>query len=95
MVLAGHVALGMCERHDLDTAVDLCRRCRDGFCETCLVYPFGPAEPALCLDCALAVGGVRRRRVRRSKQARTIEARRAQWREARGASLTRVLPART
>lgn len=49
-----------CARHPFALATDVCGECGVGFCADCLVYPFGDRRPAMCLTCALAVGGVRR-----------------------------------
>jgi len=50
---------GRCERHLFDQAVDLCGRCGQEFCGTCLVYSFGPKKPPFCLPCAVEASGVR------------------------------------
>jgi hypothetical protein len=51
--------MAVCERHPSEVADTTCRHCRGPFCSRCLVFPFGPGKPALCVACALAAGGVR------------------------------------
>lgn len=48
-----------CTKHAFEYAEDICRNCGWEFCSECLVYAFGPNEPPLCLNCALAKAGVR------------------------------------
>lgn len=48
-----------CPRHVFEVAEDICSECGGAFCSACLVYPFGPQRPALCVSCALALSGVR------------------------------------
>lgn len=48
-----------CPRHPFEVAEDVCPECGGAFCASCLVYPFGPQRPALCVSCALALSGVR------------------------------------
>jgi hypothetical protein len=50
---------GRCERHQFDRAVDNCGRCGGEFCQTCVVYAFGPKKPPYCLPCAVEAAGVR------------------------------------
>ena len=54
------VVLGSCDRHGFERAAGVCRSCHYPHCETCLVYPFGPAKPPYCVSCALVAAGVRR-----------------------------------
>lgn len=49
-----------CHRHGIERAVDECRECARGYCEQCLVYVAGPKSRPLCLQCALAISGIRR-----------------------------------
>jgi hypothetical protein len=51
--------MSSCTRHPMDPAEHVCGRCGRDHCSTCVVHPFGPARPAMCIGCALAVGGVR------------------------------------
>jgi hypothetical protein len=53
-----------CEKHPFDPATGMCKTCRLEFCGPCLVFPFGPKKPALCIDCALMASGVRRHSAR-------------------------------
>lgn len=48
-----------CIKHMIDEAAGYCRLCHHGFCEKCLVFPFGPKKPPYCVACALAAAGVR------------------------------------
>jgi hypothetical protein len=48
-----------CVRHPMATAEHVCSRCGHDHCAECVVHPFGPSRPSLCVGCALAVGGVR------------------------------------
>jgi len=52
--------LGGCDRHSFERAVGACGSCRSCFCEECLIHPFGPSKPGLCINCALVKAGVRR-----------------------------------
>jgi hypothetical protein len=49
---------GLCLDHSFESAAAICRRCAREFCDTCVVYPFGPKKP-YCKECAMAIGGVR------------------------------------
>jgi len=49
---------GLCRDHSFESATAMCRRCSLEFCDTCVVYPFGPKKP-YCKECAMAAGGVR------------------------------------
>jgi len=55
-----HVTEGRCPLHDLAAAVARCGKCDGGYCEACLVYPFGVGRPPYCTHCALVLAGVRR-----------------------------------
>src|SRR6478672_6427669 len=48
-----------CPKHNSATASGSCGDCGESFCQECLVYPFGPSRPAMCIGCALAFAGVR------------------------------------
>ena len=48
-----------CTKHMHETGVDLCRRCGEAWCGTCLIYAFGPKKPPYCMSCAMVAGGVR------------------------------------
>lgn len=50
---------GGCTRHPSSVAAGSCRQCASGFCEDCLVFPFGEGRPPMCIGCALAFAGVR------------------------------------
>jgi len=52
--------MASCEIHPFDPAAGMCRTCKGEFCETCLVYSFGPKRPPFCVPCALEAAGVRR-----------------------------------
>ena len=43
---------GLCRDHSFETATAMCRRCSLEFCDTCVVYPFGPKKP-FCKECAM------------------------------------------
>lgn len=49
-----------CAKHSFEVAKDVCRQCRNSYCEECLVYSFGPKKPPFCVTCALNAAGVRR-----------------------------------
>jgi hypothetical protein len=49
-----------CAKHHFEAAEAQCPNCGHGYCAECLVYPFGPHRPPLCVPCALVRGGVRR-----------------------------------
>lgn len=49
----------VCIRHPFELSQNFCSHCGQEFCRDCLVYPKGPKKPALCVTCAIAVGGVR------------------------------------
>ncbi len=48
-----------CAKHNNVNASGSCGECGDTFCQDCLVFPFGPSRPAMCIGCALAFSGVR------------------------------------
>ena len=49
-------AVSGCVRHPFDSALTQCARCADRLCATCWVEA---KRQILCVDCALAVAGVR------------------------------------
>jgi len=51
-----------CEVHGFALATACCGACGAGYCEECLVYPFGRRRAPYCVQCALVTAGVRRRR---------------------------------
>jgi hypothetical protein len=53
--------MAACDKHQFDQAVDACGICGLGYCDSCLVRPFGTRRPAMCLACALEASGVRRK----------------------------------
>jgi hypothetical protein len=62
----------------------VCGECGHQFCPECVVHPFGPSKPPLCISCALEIGGVRRQKVARPKLTRkSIKERLAMTRQAR------------
>ena len=60
----GEVSGMTCRRHATRMAADRCGRCRDPFCEECIVRPDPTRGTPLCGGCALVLGGVRHRRAR-------------------------------
>jgi hypothetical protein len=48
-----------CGKHPHEIGVAVCRRCGHPWCNTCLVYAFGPKKPPFCMSCAMVAGGVR------------------------------------
>ena len=48
----------------------VCGDCGHLFCQDCVVQPFGPHRPPLCITCALERGGVRRPSADRPKLTR-------------------------
>jgi hypothetical protein len=49
----------VCVRHPFERSETLCGQCGQDYCRDCVVYPNGQRKPALCVQCALARGGVR------------------------------------
>ncbi|MFM7070073.1 MAG: hypothetical protein ACKOYM_11515 [Actinomycetes bacterium] len=56
-----------CVQHPSMRANAPCGQCGHLFCDSCLIYPFGERQPPMCVGCALAAGGVRRKRTNRPK----------------------------
>ena len=52
-------SIGSCIKHGMIPADALCGDCAHAYCEECLVRPFGPSKPPLCIGCALRMAGVR------------------------------------
>jgi len=77
-----------CEKHSYERGVALCGRCGAAWCESCLVYAFGPNKPPYCKPCAMFAAGVRTSADRPALSRRELKARR----KAAGAS-TAVVPA--
>lgn len=48
-----------CLNHSFERAQRVCRHCGHWFCDQCVVTPWGPRKPALCVECAVNRGGVR------------------------------------
>ncbi|MCU1453060.1 MAG: hypothetical protein JWN46_1206 [Acidimicrobiales bacterium] len=48
-----------CVKHSFELSVGNCRKCNNGFCARCLLFPFGEKKPGFCVACALAASGVR------------------------------------
>jgi hypothetical protein len=59
-----------CVRHPMTLGEHICGECGHQFCRECVVLPFGPSRPPLCIACALELGGVRRQRTGRPKLSR-------------------------
>ncbi|GIU84699.1 MAG: hypothetical protein KatS3mg008_1474 [Acidimicrobiales bacterium] len=51
---------GRCEIHPFEPAENACSECLREYCHECLVYPFGPKKPPLCVACALSRAGIRK-----------------------------------
>lgn len=51
--------VGRCVNDGFDLARSVCTRCREPFCEECLIWPFGPEREPVCVSCALVAAGVR------------------------------------
>ncbi len=49
-----------CVLHPFEVAERLCHQCGRWHCDGCLVAPWGPRKPVLCVECAIGRGGVRR-----------------------------------
>ncbi len=66
-----------CVLHPFEAAHRLCHQCGRWHCEGCLVTPWGPRKPALCVECAISRGGVRSTAgappVRTPKEIRQVE----------------------
>ncbi len=61
--------MATCIKHVMLTAQTTCCECAHDYCDECLVYPFGPRKPPLCIACALTFAGVRTTKiVRRPKE---------------------------
>ena len=54
-----------CVKHGILSADGVCRDCGYDYCTECLVFPFGPKQPPMCISCALAFSGVRTGKVAR------------------------------
>lgn len=62
--------MAFCTKHATLAADDDCGHCGHAYCVECLVRPFGPARPPLCIRCALSFGGVSTMRVARRRPSR-------------------------
>lgn len=66
-----------CILHPFETADRVCHQCGHWHCDGCLVTPWGPRKPALCIECAIGRSGVRRSAAsapaRPAKEIRAIE----------------------
>lgn len=58
-----------CQRHTYAPSAGRCKGCGTLWCEDCMVWPFGPKKPPLCLDCAAEQAGLRPRQDRARKKA--------------------------
>lgn len=56
----GYKMADTCAKHSFEIAKDVCRTCKNSYCEECLIYSFGTKKPPYCVTCALAAAGVRR-----------------------------------
>lgn len=52
---------GGCIKHVGTIATHQCRECGHGFCDDCVVYPFGPKKSPMCIKCAMSFAGVNAR----------------------------------
>ena len=70
-----------CGEHLLAPSDDLCGWCGAGYCDECLVDPFGRDRAPYCVRCAVEAAGLRdrcsRRRVRTRADQRALRGRRA------------------
>lgn len=64
-----------CEKHSYEHGVALCGRCGFSWCESCLVYAFGPKKPPYCKPCAMFAAGVRTSASRPALSRRELKAR--------------------
>jgi len=66
-----------CMLHPFESADRICGTCGNWHCDACLVTPWGPRKPALCVACAIQQGGVRKnsgaRQSRSSREIRQVE----------------------
>jgi len=66
-----------CMLHPFETADRICGTCGNWHCDACLVTPWGPRKPALCVACAIQQGGVRKtagaRQGRTNREIRQVE----------------------
>ena len=66
-----------CILHPFELADRVCNACGGWHCDGCLVTPWGPRKPALCVSCAIERGGVRKssgqNRMRNGSEIRRIE----------------------
>lgn len=66
-----------CTRHPFEVADRICHECGHWHCDGCLVAPWGPRKPVLCVECAIGRSGVRRSAgaapVRSSREIRQLE----------------------
>ena len=60
--------MSSCVKHSGIVASSSCGECGHAFCEDCLVEPFGPKKPPMCIACALAFAGVNQRAQRPRKK---------------------------
>ncbi len=75
-----------CILHSFQPADRVCNACGGWHCDACLVTPWGPRKPALCVSCAIQRGGVRKTsgqmQMRSGSEIRRIEkARRTEQRD--------------
>ena len=62
--------MASCTKHGMLPADARCGQCDHEYCTECLVFPFGPRRPPLCIRCALAVSGIRSERIARRRPER-------------------------
>jgi len=59
-----------CVKHVMQQATATCCECDYEYCEECLVHPFGPNRPGMCVSCAMSFAGVSSTKVVRRKEPR-------------------------
>ncbi len=65
-----------CSKHGWASATEDCGQCGHAACAECLVRPFGPNKPPMCITCALGFAGVRKRGTQRPAPASSGRTRR-------------------
>jgi len=49
-----------CVKHPMTAGDNICGRCANQHCSDCVVFPYGASGTAICIACALELGGVQR-----------------------------------
>lgn len=74
---AAPVGNDTCVLHPFEIADHICHQCGNWHCDGCVVHPWGPRKPALCVACAIGRSGVRKNagmtQARTPKEIRRIE----------------------